>query len=631
MSLVINTNVSSSRAQRTLSSNQSSLSRTFERLSSGMRINGASDDAAGLSIGTRMEAQVRGLSKAVGNANDAISLSQTADGAMNEVTQILQRIRELTVQAASETNTSGDRAKIQAEIDQLVKEVDGIGRAQFNGQDLFGGQFDFQLGADTESGSSVGIKTKVLASNRLGAHSRHTSGAVDTTATLTTNDLTVVTRDGSSVAVRASAAGDDTVSTANNAGSAIAKAAAINSGTENHGITAYAGATTVTSTGISASQVLDQDDVLTINGEKITGFTVSQNDADGSLVDAINAVSEKTGVVASLNGSGNLQLVAEDGRNIAIGATNNAANLGFTDGTVQGGTLTLESRDTYTMKFASNAVKTAAMGNIGATAGGGDPLNGVNVRDVGFVDVDKSYSTPVAGDTITLNSASGTFVENGASDYTGATFFLSFIGDSGTFLWQADPNNDAIRGGLRGVDITAPRDPNTAGSATFTLNGSSFTLNYTLGPDLDNTNLPDTGLAGGHTHALRFTLEDGVLGATPGDLDTVMGQNYATTAVSSVDVTTTTAAERSLNIIDMALEEVNATRAELGALTNRLESTVNNLSQTKNNIADAKSRIMDADFAAETAQLSKSQIIQQASVSVLAQANAAPQVALSLI
>ena len=110
-----------------------------------------------------------------------------------------------------------------------------------------------------------------------------------------------------------------------------------------------------------------------------------------------------------------------------------------------------------------------------------------------------------------------------------------------------------------------------------------------------------------------------------------MGQDFEKTAVSSVDVTTTTAAEHSLNIIDMALEEVNATRAELGALTNRLESTVNNLSQTKNNIADAESRIMDADFAAETAQLSKSQIIQQASVSVLAQANAAPQIALSLI
>ena len=187
--------------------NQSSLSRTFERLASGARINGASDDAAGLSISTRMESQVRGISKAIGNANDAISLSQTADGAMNEVTNVLQRMRELTVQAASETNTAGDRQKIQAEINELIKEVDRIGQGEFNGKDLFGGQFDFQLGSNAENDSSVGLTTKKLASNRLGAHSRHTSGAVDTTATLTTNDLTVVTRDGSSVAVRASAAG----------------------------------------------------------------------------------------------------------------------------------------------------------------------------------------------------------------------------------------------------------------------------------------------------------------------------------------------------------------------------------------------------------------------------------------
>ena len=271
------------------------------------------------------------------------------------------------------------------------------------------------------------------------------------------------------------------------------------------------------------------------------------------------------------------------------------------------------------------------MGNIGTTtAGGGGPLNGVNVRDVGFVGGGAfgpyNYSTLEDDNIITLNSASGTFVENGVSDYTGATFFLSFTTNA-AILWR-DANDDAIRGSFLWPDGSASRDANTDGSATFILNGSSFTLNYTLGPNIENDPIH---LVAGDTHALRFTLEDGDLGPTPGDLDTVMGQNYATTAVSSIDVTTTTAAERSLNIIDMALEEVNATRAELGALTNRLESTVNNLSQTKNNIADAKSRIMDADFAAETAQLSKSQIIQQASVSVLAQANAAPQVALSLI
>ena len=151
----INSNLNSNQALSALNQNQVSLSRTFERLASGMRINGASDDAAGLSISTRMEAQVRGISKAVGNANDAVSLSQTADSTLNEVTNVLQRIRELTVQAASDINSAEDRQKIQTEIDELVKEVDRIGQGEFNGKSLFGGQFDFQLGSNAAQSSTL--------------------------------------------------------------------------------------------------------------------------------------------------------------------------------------------------------------------------------------------------------------------------------------------------------------------------------------------------------------------------------------------------------------------------------------------------------------------------------------------
>ena len=144
-----------------------------------------------------------------------------------------------------------------------------------------------------------------------------------------------------------------TTSTANNR-PAIAKAAAINSSAELHGISATVGETRLISTGITATQVLGAADVLTINGEQISGFTVVENDADGSLVSAINSVSDSTGVIASLDANGVLELTASDGRNIAIGATGNAANLGFSDGTVQGGILTLESADTFTMRFSSD-------------------------------------------------------------------------------------------------------------------------------------------------------------------------------------------------------------------------------------------------------------------------------------
>ena len=624
MPLIINTNISSLQAQRSLNSTQGSLSKTFERLSSGARVNGASDDAAGLSIGTRMEAQVRGLSKAIGNANDAVSLSQTAEGALDEVTGILQRIRELTVQASSETNTLGDRQKIQAEIDQLIEEVDKIGSTQFNGKNLFGGQFDFHLGSGNDSGSSVGLRTDKLASNRLGAHSLYTSGAVDTATALNTDDLTVVTQEGESIIVRASESSDDSVSTANQSGSAIAKAAAINSGTKDHGITARAGTTTVTSTGINAEQTLGRNDVLTINGEKISGFTVSENDADGSLVDAINAVSQETGVVASLNGLGNLQLIAEDGRNIVIGATGTAANLGFTDGTVQGGTLTLESKDTYTLQFAAAEVNTDALGNITTAASGGGGAGNFTLNGSGQF---TAFGFGLGGNTWEANtdliSVTGTYdsATLGLGNPTQTFFLTAFDGDQ-VFIVNSDT---MVAVANNGVPLAAVN--------TFNEPGLSLTITIS-----DVAGFDGDFFDGQATDAFSFELTDGnIQFPAAGTLESVMGQNFTESSLSSLtsgelhDVTTTVGAERALSIIDIALEEVSATRAELGALNNRLESTVNNLDQTKNNISNARSQIMDADFAAETAQLSKSQIVQQASVSMLAQANASQQVALSLI
>jgi flagellin len=142
MGLYINTNSSALNAQRQLTSTSSSLSRSFERLSSGLRINGAKDDAAGLSITTRFSAQIRGLNQAVRNSNDGISLAQTAEGALNETTNILQRIRELSVQSANDTNNDSDRASLQAEVSQLKTELDRIAETtNFNGNKILDGSF----------------------------------------------------------------------------------------------------------------------------------------------------------------------------------------------------------------------------------------------------------------------------------------------------------------------------------------------------------------------------------------------------------------------------------------------------------------------------------------------------------
>ena len=140
MGLFINTNIGALNAQRKLTSTSQSLTRSFERLSSGLRVNGAKDDAAGLSITTRFSAQIRGLNQAIGNSNDGISLAQTAEGALNETTNILQRIRELAVQSANDTNNSSDRQSIQAEVSQLKAELDRIAETtNFNGNNILNG------------------------------------------------------------------------------------------------------------------------------------------------------------------------------------------------------------------------------------------------------------------------------------------------------------------------------------------------------------------------------------------------------------------------------------------------------------------------------------------------------------
>jgi flagellin len=474
MGLYINTNLSSLNAQRQLTSTSSSLSRSFERLSSGLRINGARDDAAGLSITTRFTAQIRGLNQAVRNSNDGISLAQTAEGALNETTNILQRMRELSVQAANDTNNDSDRASLQAEVAQLKSELDRIAETtNFNGNKILSGDFlarDLQVGANV--GETLSVSIDGAATTDLARQVRTESTTV--TGASFTGAMTITYSGDKTASVRATNAGDDQLSTSNKSFSAIAKAAAINSLAETTGVRAIVGETKVEGGAIGGS-VLDTSNYIEINDQKISGFTVQANDADGSLVDAINAVADETGVVASLDSDSQLVLTAADGRNIEV--------------TVTG-----------------------------------------------------------AGAAAATGLAAGTMVSYGQ---------ISLQSDN-----------------------------------TFELAGA------------------DT--------------------ATLGMVNGVYGVN-SDSSVDSVDISSREGAIKALDTIDLALENVSASRAKLGALQNRLESTINNLSTTSENLSASRSRILDADFASETAKLSRNQIIQQAGVSILAQANQQPQIALSLL
>lgn len=506
MGLFINTNTSSINARRKLTSSSNALSRSFERLSSGLRINSARDDAAGLAISNRMTAQIRGLDQAVRNSNDGISLAQTAEGALNETTNLLQRVRELAVQSASDNNNPSDRASLNEEVTQLVDEINRIAtNTSFNGNKLLNGDIVnsvLQVGANV--GETISVRIDSAEATQLSRQMRRVS-AVGVDANVALGSMAIGTQiDPTTMRytdIRTAVDDDDSLSTSNRAESAIAKAAAINDAYEFTGVKAIVGKTTVgsangatiqgghNSMGTIGGGVLTETDFFVLNGMKIAGFEVLQNDSDNSLVDAINAVIDETGVLASLDGNSQLVLTAEDGRNIEV-----------------------------TVSSATVANNTGILRGFGA-------------------------QTAVFGAEISLQSNQQIDVVFGA-------------------------NTNQALGNLR-------LDGGAAGTAIFGVS-SDF-------------------------------------------------------SVQTLDITTREASNLAIQIVDLALEQISAQRASLGAIQNRLESTINNLTTNSENLSASRSRILDADFAAETANLSRNQIIQQAGVSILAQANQQPQIALSLL
>ena len=475
MGLIINTNVSSLNAQRSLLFSSAKLAKSFQRLSSGLRINTAGDDAAGLSISERFTSQIRGLNQAVRNSNDAISLVQVAEGALQESTSILQRIRELAVQAASDVNTDADREALNEEVSQLQSELARIGDSTtFNGQKLLDGSF-------TDKFFHVGMNFRETVRVRVRDARAETIGrwAVETGSPVTTNALAAGDLFLNGVSVRATRPQDDLLSTTFATGSAIAKAAAINDSTTFTGVSAYANAAVRAGVAAVTGGTLDQSDNIVINGVIVTGLEVAADDANNSLIRAINAEFSRTGVLAERDANGRISLQARDGRNIELEFNG------------QGGVIS----------------------GLAANAG---------------------VTSSVTTGTVTLHSE---------EQYEVTGNFESYIGFQ----------NDAL-----------------------------------------------------------------------------IGVN-ATQAVTAVDVTTRDGANLALLIVDRALKQVTADRAQLGAVQNRLDSTISNLTTVAENATAARSRILDADFALESANLARNQVLQQAGTSILAQANSSAQQVLSLL
>jgi flagellin len=365
-----------------------------------MRINSAKDDAVGLAISERFSTQIRGLNQAIRNTNDGVSLAQTAEGGLQETTAVLQRMRELSVQSANDTNTDADRGSIQEEVNALVDELDRIAtKTTFNNQKILDGSFTgakFHIGANFRENLSVSIKD--ARSDALGRQARYSSSDDIQTAAagdaLSDGDVEI-----NGVTIRSTVAADDKLSTTLNATSAVAKAAAINDSTNFTGVKAIVESTVIVATADISAVTMDSTNNIAINGEILTGFRVQDNDADDTLVNQINAVTDRTGVVASLDVDNRLTLTADDGRNIELSILGNGTQSGLANGpgtSVTGGRLTLQSEEQYIMGG-------AAFDKLGDVGGAGATLFGVNSENaVSTLDLTSREGSNQAIDTLDI-------------------------------------------------------------------------------------------------------------------------------------------------------------------------------------------------------------------------------------
>ncbi|MDD5297982.1 MAG: flagellin [Rhodocyclaceae bacterium] len=580
--LTINTNATSLIAQNNLSHSQSALSTSLQRLSSGLRINSAADDAAGLAISTRMSSQINGLNQAVRNANDGVSLTQTADGAMSSISDSLQRMRDLSVQASNATNSASDRQALQGEVNQLVAQINSVAQnTAFNGVKLLDGTFNaqnFQVGAN--AGQTLSVTSIASASaNSLG---------VGTTSSYSTTETATVTN------------------------GAIG-AAGITVNGYGVGPTATDGvSSSVSVTGAAVTPAAITANDLTING---VGIGASTNAA--TLTTAINAQTSLTGVVA-VNNAGTLTLTSENGKGIAIGESGTAtlAATGFSAGTTAVGSdsaiakaaaFNSVSAQTGVSASATTASVTGtAISAVAAITGGGTNYIKINGVNIGAVAAGGAATT--AGYQTQGNNVAAAI--NAVSNQTGVT--ASFDTNSlKVTLSAADGRTITVEDGGGTTANTTGVSAGAAASTTNTYGGIKLSSSSSAGITLGGTDLAKagSGLTAGNTAAT----------ATFGG------------GISTIDITTASGASNAITTIDAALQQVNASRANLGAIQNRFTAVVTNLQTTSTNLSAAKSRITDTDFAAETANMTRNQILQQAGTAMLAQANALPQSVLSLL
>jgi len=687
MALTVATNTGALMAQAAASSVNKDMELSMERLSTGKRINGASDDAAGVAIASRLTSEIKGTNQAIRNAMDGQALIDTAEGAHQEIENILQRMRELAVQAANGTNDAADRTNLQSEMDQLRTEIDRIAQTtSWAGQNLMDGSaagaatahsdeasFTFQVGSGTSANDSITAHIGAVTADALGvggvtSHptlvevTDNASGdgaiaIVDNVLTVTATDATDwdandtigITVNGQSVNI--TLADDDGYDDSVSGVASQIKAAVEAQGISGVSITQSAGVLTfnagaavevpviTTSTTASNSTAVikahtgdavifsgdwNAGDVFTmdINGSTVS-ITASASDAYADSMEGLAAqlADEITAAVAT-SGKGDLGGNESDDFNQGLSAVASGASVDLTQALI---------------------ISNASMETAGTVTNSGDAI----VELASVTSGSDTFGLTVNGEDFSVEISGGAATAGYATTVAGAAAYMATTinasGDQVGVTAVASAGEVTITKNLTIDNLTstsssAPVIAASGSEGVYVVSGTGFANGDELSMTIDGQEVSITvandgyaNTATGIANQLAQAVRDAdIQGVTVTDAD-VNDAKFAVTKVGSLDVTSTSAAQLSVEYIDAAIQTLNSQRAELGAISNRLDSTVSNLTNISSNLQAGRGRIEDADFAAETTSLAKSQILQQASTAMLAQANASKQNVLSLL
>ncbi len=564
----INTNISALNSARHQSTSSTDLSRALERLSSGLRINSAKDDAAGLAISERMTAQVRGLNQATRNANDGISMLQTAEGALGSMTDNLQRIRELSIQAANSTNSVADKQALQEEVDQLIQEVERVSATTtFNNEAIFDTTNVSVLGTEDQLAVLYGLQNGWLeqSENLIETYFGLSADGADLSI-----ELTTFTDGAGGTAARVSAGPFDGV----------------------------------TGKGLNVTLQIDMSDFSPPNLPN--GGTAPFYNDRIIAHEMVHAVMNRSINVLSMTGAADQTWFLEGTAEFIHGADERL------------------SADIAASSTAAVVAQSVNFGTAGAAWGGTSAEYSSAYAAIGYLhqEIKNNGGSGIKDVTVYLNQNVGSTLDAAlaaVSPYANEAAFLADYQTNGAAyisgLNLTDADTGAIGGTIDGGAVKTAENviPNSSSrSGSNPLSGFNETFEDVAIAAVGNSKILQVGANKDETLDVSF-------GAV----------NTAALSIQNVDLVNN--AGFATFQMDLALNQINLERSKIGAQLNRLESTITNNQVSSETTTASRSRIRDADFAAETATLTKTQILQQAATAIIAQANSSPRLLVSLL